>query len=215
MALSISKSQQNYLKTVHLNEIGDVKTSSGVKLEAVEEALIELAVLFKVMAEKKLDIAQAISSNFLAESIQFEAVKFFGGVYSIDINVASYYKFVDAGVKGIQDEKGGSSPYSFKNLHVSKSFQEQVRKWLIREGLKVRTSSARKLPIKHESKGHAFKNADKTSALAYAVATSIKKKGLKPTHFWTDTAREINARLAETIGQGFAIDLVNELTRTK
>jgi hypothetical protein len=211
MALSITKSQANYLKTVHLSEIGTGKDQPGVKLDAIEQGLIELAILFKTLAEKKIDVAQAINTGNLAESIQFEQVRYMGGVYSVDIKVLDYYKWVNKGVRGVKG--GGSSPYKFKNLFVSKRMMQEIRKWLIREGLKVRTKPALKRPIGQEKKGRRFSQVDKTNAFAYAVARKIKLKGIKPTNFWDETEQEIKKQMSEAFGNYFSVAIINELTR--
>jgi hypothetical protein len=216
MALSIQQSQANYLKTVHLSQIGEGKNAPGVKVDSLEKIVLEMAILFKILAEKNLDVAQAISSNQLAESIQFDAVNFFGGTYSVEIKVLDYYKFVNSGVRGVKDERGGKSPYSFKNLYVSKKMMNEIKKWLVREGKKVTAKPVTKQhAIRAEKKGVRFKEVDKTSALAYAVATNIKKKGLRPTNFWTKTGSQVEKEMLERAGNRFAIALIDELTNKK
>lgn len=209
MALSISKSQDNYLKTVHLESIGQDKSGGGpVELTEVEQSLVDLAIVFKATAEHELDIKNAIDTNQLAESIQFDEVNFMGGVYSIDISVLDYYKFVNKGVKGLQG--GPASPFSFKNLHVSKAFATSIRKWVIRYALKARTKPAKTHPLGAEKKA-VFK--DTSNAMAYAIATSIKKKGLKATNFWDKAEQTTQEQVEKTLGNAFAISIVNEIVK--
>jgi hypothetical protein len=212
MAVSIAQSQKAFLKTVTLDKIGATKDSfKPVKLDAVEQALIELATLFKVLADKKLSVKDAVNTGLLADSIQFTEVEYFNQTYSVSIKVLDYYKFVDKGVKGVKG--GGSSPYRFKNLHVSKKMQDAIHKWVVREGLKVRTRDALKKAIGQERKGKRFAKADKTKGLAWLIARKIKLKGLKPTKFWTDTEIEVRKQMHEQMGNHFAVAIINELTR--
>jgi hypothetical protein len=81
---SIDQRQRN----VRLEDIGASKDSlEPIKLDAVEQVLVEMAILFKTTAENELSIKNAIDSGQLAGSIQFENVKFMGGRYTVDINV--------------------------------------------------------------------------------------------------------------------------------
>jgi hypothetical protein len=207
---SINKRQESYLKTTHLDNIGTWKGSiAPVQLSEVEATMLDMAILFKTTAQDELSAKQAIDSNSLAESIQFEQVKFFGGVYSVDINVLDYYKFVNKGVKGTQG--GPNSPYAFKNNFVSKSFMLSIRKWIIRHGLKSNSKPAKRNPLGTEAKTKNF--TESTNAMAYAVATSIKKKGLKPTGFWDKAETVTQAQMEKSLGNAFAIDIVNEIVK--
>jgi hypothetical protein len=207
---SISKRQEAYLKTLHLDQIGTEQGSAApVTLDAVEQTMLDMAILFKTTAADELSVKNAVDTGVLADSIQFEAVKFLGGVYSVDINVLDYYRFVNKGVKGTQG--GPSSPYAFKNNFVSKSFMLSIRKWLIRHGLKSNSRPAQKNPLGTEKKTRSF--TESSNAMAYAVATSIKKKGLKPTGFWDKAETTTQAQMEKQLGNAFAIDIVNAIVK--
>jgi len=216
MAVSIAQSQKAFIKSkfITLNQIGQAKGVGGVPLDEVEQILVDLAIRFKVEAERNLNETDSMSSARLANSIQFESVQYMGGVYSIEIKVLDYYKFIDKGVRGVKNEKGGSSPYKFKNLFVSDGMRKEIRKWLIREGMKVTTKPVtKKHALGTEKKGTAFKGIDKTDAFATAIARSIKKKGIRPTNFWTDAEKKVHEYLQRNGGQGFEVAIINELTR--
>jgi hypothetical protein len=218
MPISISQAQANYLKKVHLDQIG---TSKGdikpVKLDVLEQFMVEMAIMFKVLAEKNLSVADAINTNKLSESIQITDVEYLGNTYSVDIKVLDYYKFVDKGVQGLNG--GNTSPYKFKNLGVSRKFMLSIKHWVIREGLKAR---AKPVTIKHaigqEKKGVRFKDIkkrDEAEKIAWGIAKNIKKKGLKATNFWTDTEVAIRKKMQEEAGNIFAVAVINELTNSK
>lgn len=210
--LSINKSQENYLRTVHLETIGQERGSSEpIKLDEIEQGLLDLAIFFKTTAAKELEVKNAIDTAALEESIQFDKVQFAGTIYSVDINVLDYYKWVNKGVKGLDGVI--DSPFAFRNKFVSKLFAQAIRKWLIRHALKATTRPARKNPLGAEKKAKPFQNVEKTNALAYAVAGSIKKKGLKPTGFWDKAEQETAKQVEKTLGNSFAIAIVNEIAR--
>lgn len=210
MPLSIQKSQESYLKTVHLESIGQDRNSSApVELTEIEQGLVDLAVTFVTTAQKELDKKNAVDTNALTESIQFDEVAFMGGVYSVNINVLDYYKFVNSGVKGL---KGGMSTegFYFKNMYVSKAFMQSIRKWVIRHALKARVKPAKTHPLGAEKKA-VFK--DTSNAMAYAIARSIKRKGLKGTGFWDAAEKETTTQIEKTMGNAFAIAIVNEIVK--
>jgi len=210
-ALSISKSQSNFLKTVKLEDIGSDRSDAKIDLNEIEQALVDLAITFKTTAEGELDLRDAIDTGKLADSIQFNQVKFMGGTYSIDINVLDYYKFVNSGVKGVQSG-GINSPFSFKDLGVSKDFALSIRKWIIRHGLKARTKPARSHPLGTEKKAFNLNTLNKsTNALAYAIATNIKKRGLKPTGFWDKAESETQKQMETVLGKYFSIAIINAI----
>lgn len=209
MALSIGKSQKNNI--IWLDQIGSSKSSfAPVKLNHIEKALYTLAAKFKTLAEDNLSVQDAVNSGKLGDSIQWDEVEFMGGKYTVSIKVLDYYKFIDQGVRGTESgsSKGG---FQFKSKYPSKKMMEAIRKWVIREGLKVRTKPARNSPLGQERKGSRFKNVDKTSSLAYAIATNIKKKGIRGTDFFTDAGKKIEKDFREQANEVFEIAIINEI----
>jgi hypothetical protein len=205
MAKSISQRQKN----VKLEDIGEVK-SGPIQLDATEEYLLSMAAKFKIVAENELNKRNKVNTGLLADSIQFTGVMQNAGVLSVDIKVLEYFKFVNAGVRGTQS---GSSleGFAFKNNSVGKSFMQAIRKWMIREKIKATAKEVKKKPLGTEKKGVSF---DRTNqSLAYAIATSIKKKGLAPTGFWNTAADEVTKEMEKSMGDAFSIDIINEITK--
>lgn len=207
---------------VRLEDIGSSKGSfEPVKLDAVEQKLLDLAIIFKTTAEDELSIKERIDTGKLADSIQFTDVAYLGGVYSIDISVLAYYKFVNSGVMGTEGNGGFSSPFRFRNNYVSKRFMLAIKHWVLRNGLKSRVKEIdyKDNYFKREKKNRrSFKESKRlggnteTSSIAYAIATSIKRKGLKPEYFW-DKAATQTAKAMEGMGESFAIDLIKEIIK--
>jgi hypothetical protein len=215
-ARSIHKRQADYLKTLHLEELGESMQDLKVtKMEDLEMALLQVAALFKILAQANLDAQNAVDRGLLGDSIQFDEVQYMGGVYAVDISVLDYYDFVNQGVHGVSSShlSAKGSPYKYKNLYVSKSFMQSIRKWIIRHGLKSSARPVKKKPIGTERKTLSFENS--SNAMAYAVATSIKKKGLRGTHFWDDAITELQKQMPELLGDGLAIAIVNTIASKK
>lgn len=215
--MNIGQSQSNYLKTIHLDEIGETKGSSApIEMDAVTQSLVDLAILFAKLAAEGLEVAHAIDTALLAESIQFDKVKFQGGLYSIDINVLEYYKFVNSGVSGTINKI--NSPFSFKNDRVSSAMVLAIKGWITRHGLKARVKEVsgknKKYRLGTEKKKLDFKKQN-IDSVSWAVAKSIKKKGLKATHFWDKAVKGVEEQMEKTIGNAFAISIVNEIARKK
>jgi hypothetical protein len=217
---SISSRQRDYLKTLHLDQIGSGKDSFGpVQLDQVEEILIGLAEIFVKAASDGLNVAHAIDTAALHDSIQFDAVQYDGRIYAVEISVLDYYKFVDEGVKGLVSTPPGaeSSPYKFRSYFVSRKFKNSIRKWLIRHSLKATARPVRKDNFKYalgtERKAKPFSEVAKTDALAYAVAMSIKKKGIKATHFWKKAEEAIREQITAAGADMAQVIFINELTR--
>jgi hypothetical protein len=214
MARSINQRQESYIKVVHLENLGSGRNDfEAVELEPIEQALADLATLFADTAEKELNVKQAIATGKLAESIQWDRVKYLGGVYSVDINVLDYYKWINKGVSGTENKTGGE--YSFKNNRVSKSMMFAIRKWIIRNGLKANVKEVKakngKYALGREKK--TMNLANTSNSMAYAIATSIKKKGIKPTHFWDKAQTTVEKEIENSLGNAFAIAVVNEIAR--
>jgi hypothetical protein len=220
-ARSISKRQKAYLTTLHLDDIGSGRADfkGADDLEPIEEILVILAQVFVKAATDALNNVHSIDTGALEGSISFDEIQYNGGVYSVEISVLDYYKFIDQGVKGLYSTPAGaqSSPYKFKNLGVSKAFKNQIRKWIIRHGLKANARPVTKENFKHaigrEQKAKPFSGKPTGDSIAYAVAKSIKKKGIKPTKFW-EIAEEALLKALEEQSNDLAVNIfINELTK--
>ncbi|OLY91214.1 hypothetical protein [Cnuella takakiae] len=210
MAQSIRKNQRNLLDSGWLDSAGSTRSTEPIQFDATEKKMVELAITFKKVAESELSRINAVNSGQLADSIQLTDVTEKGGVYSIDMKVLFYYAFVNKGVQGLQN-KSYNTPFTFRHYHVSRAFMLSIRKWMEREGLKATTKEARRNPLGQERNGVNFET--RTNAMAYAIALSIKKKGLKPTGFWDKAADETRKEAAATLGDAVAIDIVNAIMR--
>jgi hypothetical protein len=114
----------------------------------------------QAMRDKINDQSHA-PTTALAKSIRSEKINDSGDTISITTTASDYWKFFDKGVDGLEDKWG--APYSFKFAKPSRSHAEAIRAWIPTTGF--------------------FKSPQNYDSIAYAVATNVKKRGLKPKPF--------------------------------
>ena len=201
MRESIAQRQSKALESGFLDlmgtDIGEVQPAESLSVFA--DSLAMLAAQYMELARTNLEAAERVSSGDLSDSIIASEVMVMGQKMTVEIRLADYFKFVDKGVKGWQNEKGGNSPYQFKNKKPGGKMVADIAKWIRREGLmgraKVNTSPRAGL---REQRRASLRDAQKN--LAYGIAYNIKKKGLKPSRFWTKTTNEMQKRIRTKLG---------------
>lgn len=207
----MAKRQQKIINNGFLDLLGEEKSQfHTIDLDAISGTLVEIAVEYATLARENLELSGHVATGALSDSIIPTNVTIFGKVYQVDINVSDYYKFVDKGVKGWADEKGGASPYQFKKTFPSKKMVTAIRKWVIREGLKGRGKENVK-GTKRDRKRH--KITDTSTQTAIMISQAIKRKGLRPSHFWTRTEDQIREKVKEEFGKALKIDIINNLIK--
>lgn len=211
MATSISKSQAEALAEGFFDGLGGSK--DGIKPKKSLAALYQLAGGLVVDAQKNLDSSNRTATGALHSSIKVLDPRVVNGVkVVVDIELLDYYRFVDAGVKGTQS--GSSSKgyaYTTKMPPVN-----VIRKWLIKEGIKGRQDKKYKnlkLDSKAASRRDTFRKSitETSRSVAFAIARSIQKKGLKRTNFFSKAIRTTEAKADKELSKGFKIDIINSL----
>jgi hypothetical protein len=217
--ISQARRQQQLLNSGFLDLTGSSRLDYGpVSLDALSDKLAAIAIQFAEIARQKLDAADRVASGGLSDSIIPTDVEIMGTVYRVNVNVKEFYKFVDKGVRGWQDEKGGNSPYQFKQ-YTGRSGKKNslmvtaIRKWLIREGLKGagKENAHKKASLRDRKRASIT---DSSTRAAIVMSKSIRKKGLRPSHFWTDALAEVEKLMKQQLGEAMKIDIVNNLTAT-
>lgn len=111
-----------------------------------------------------------------------------GGVHSaIQFFMASYGKYLDAGVSGLKHKVRGGSPYKYGKLQASSiSHKEAMFKWI----------KARNIKARDPETGSFIKTTDaKRRNMAYFMARKIKERGLPKTEFFSEGFEELYAEL--------------------
>ena len=190
--MSISKAQIQALRDSFLQGIGDTgfgKVKEG-DLPVLEETLSLYGQAFNDALIKILDQENITSSGKLAEPA-IGIINKFGTGYSLSLGYEpgsvqdKYFRFVNKGVKGTKNVKADSkTPYAFKTNKKAVPVSS-IEKWLSYNKLKS-VSVSRYTRLGTERKGIEGKK-----SLAFLIARSIHRKGLKSTHYFDRAVAQI------------------------
>ena len=214
--MSISKAQIQSLRDRFIQSIGETafnKVKQG-DLPVLEETLSLYGQAFNDALIKILDQENISSSGKLAEPAIGIITKF-GTGYQLSLGYEpgseqdKYFRFVNKGVKGTSNTKADSkTPYSFKTSSKAVPVSS-IEKWLSYNKLKsVAVKKYTKLGI--ESKAIQGKK-----SLAWAIARSIHKKGLRSTHYFDRAVAQIfNTEFIENIAVAIGGDVLIQIKQT-
>jgi hypothetical protein len=206
MAISIQQAQTQLLSGSFLDTLGQSRDDVGVSLDKTDSAILRAASRFITDCQNNLIKADRNSSGALSDSITPRVIEFGNGINIVQILVAPYYKFVDSGVQGL---KGGTSKkgYKFRNQGVSKSMLDSLEAWVKREGIAFRNT--KKAVTVREQKRATITSVSRSTA--YGIGVSIKRKGLKPTMFWTDALNELEKDILTGVADALRLDIIENL----
>ena len=191
--MSITKAQALALGDGFLNSLGSQRLKED-ELPVVEELLKRFGGEFIVAAQNNLKANNSITSGAIND-IRLSTSKF-GNTYTLSLGypnsepASKYWDYINKGVKGTKNVKADSkTPYKFnpskKSIPIS-----AAQGWLNYNKLKtISVRPYRKLGVE-------TKAIDSKKSLAYVLARSIHRKGIKSTHYFDNAAKE-------TFGQNF------------
>lgn len=186
--MSITKAQAKAIADGFLNTLGERPMKEG-ELPVVESLLKKFGGDFITTAQENLRANNSIASGSIND-IRMYFTKF-GTSYTLSLGypksepASKYWDFVNKGVKGTKNIKADSkTPYKFnpskKSIPIS-----AAQGWLGYNKLKaVAIKPYRKLGV--ESKA-----IDSKRSLAYIVARSIHRKGIRSTHYFDNAQKEV------------------------
>jgi hypothetical protein len=185
--MSISKAQAKAIADGFLNTLGEKPMKEG-ELPVIERLLKDFGADFILTAQKNLRANNSIASGKIND-IRLQFTKF-NTSYTLSLGypksepASKYFDFVNKGVKGTKNIKADSkTPYKFNTSKKSIPISV-VEGWLGYNKLKVvSVKPYRKLGV--ESKA-----IDTKKSLAYVIARSIHRKGIKSTHYFDNAAKE-------------------------
>jgi hypothetical protein len=198
--VSISKAQIEALRSGFLQSLGGSfdKYKQG-DLPVLEETLALYGKAFNDKIVEILDKENITSSGRLAEPALPIITKFGTGYilslgYEPGSEASKYYDFVNKGVKGTKNEKADNkTPYAFKGNKKAVPVSS-IEKWLGYNKLKS-------VSIKKYTKlGTEAKAIEGKKSLAFLIARSIHRKGLKSTRYFDRAVAQIfNKEFIENI----------------
>jgi hypothetical protein len=129
----------------------------------------------------------------------------------VEVEILKSYKFLDKGVRGTE---GGSGKYSFKTKYANKKMMKAILKWLKKRSAsgKTKYKAVSRNERKDKSINKTVSAAKSREQLAYAVATNIKKKGIKPTYFFTNAIKATQKETKKKFAEALKIDIINSLS---
>lgn len=212
--MSDARRQAQLLKDKFLDSLGSEKLSGEFELNNIESVLYDWAADLEQQAIDILNRKGRISTGELESSFK-TIVKFDGSKYTLTISLADYWDYVNSGVKGVSNMNApASSPYSFKNKYPSKKMVISILKWLRTNVNAVRFESAKikgRTQSKRRRLSKIVKKAPSLKAVAYGMATNIKKYGLKASGFIDTPLKrlrpELNKKLAIALREDFRLEI--------
>lgn len=202
--MSISKRQAEALAEGFLDNLGSDRSEFQPK-NTYTELFLLVGELIDT-AQKNLNRAGLISSGAGSESIVADEPVQNGGVISVDVLMNFYLQFHNKGVKGTRAGRS-TAGYSFKNEIVSQNMYKEIDGWIKRAGLSTRSVKKYKGYGKHETRRKQISQYDST----YAVARSIKQKGLKPSGFMDRAISSTEQKIEDRLGATLVLDIQDGL----
>ena len=143
----------------------------------------------ELMSKKIQQKARTKGASTLAQSMVLTPEEITATSVSIGIKAgkdATYWKFVDKGVKGVKNKsKAPQSPYSFKSIGASKDMVDSFKKYIARTGAKsYKVGGKRKSLYKtnRKTKEKTFRT-ERADEVAKSLAVATKIGGIKPMNF--------------------------------
>jgi hypothetical protein len=206
--VSISKAQIQALRDSFIQSLGGSfdKYKPG-ELPVLEDTLALYGKAFNDKITEILDKENITSSGRLAEPALPIITKFGTGYilslgYEPGSEASKYYDFVNKGVKGTKNEKADNkTPYAFKGNKKAVPVSS-IEKWLSYNKLKS-------VSVKKYTKlGTEAKAIEGKKSLAFLIARSIHRKGLKSTRYFDRAVAQIfNKQFIENIAVAIGGDV--------
>ena len=213
--MSITKEQIHALRDNFIQSLGGSfdKVKDG-DLPILEETLALYGQAFNDKIVEILDKENITSSGRLAEPALPIITKFGTGYilslgYEPGSEASKYYDFVNKGVKGTKNEKADNkTPYAFKGNKKAIPVSS-IEKWLGYNKLKS-------VSVKKYTKlGTEAKAIEGKKSLAFLIARSIHRKGLKSTRYFDRAVAQIfNKQFIENIAVAIGGDVQIQIRQT-
>jgi len=197
------------LQQARVEGLGNRDFGDDIKLNKTAQVLVDMAEYVITQAQKNLDKSGSVTSGELADSMTAEDIEINGTKMSIDVKILDRYDFLNSGVKGVES---GTGKYSFKTKRPSIKMKNSIKSWLKTRGRRaLKYKAISKTERKDKSIAKMRSEADTQEGLAWAVATSIKKKGIKATKFFTNAVKATERKFKKEIAAGFKLDIIDNI----
>lgn len=212
--MGITANQVQLLKEKFLNELGSARPSNN--LPVIDGILAEYAKAFIDSAYANANKSGIVYKGNLASDLTFKVTQI-GSSYEIAIGypatseAADYYDYQNKGVAGFGKTLAGS-PYSFKSAYPSRKMVDAIEEWVRYNGISNRAEDQTRNLSALQTKRKSLSDTEQT---AYAIASGIKRKGIKQTLFFDNAiAQTFDKNFISTLSKALAADVVLKLIQT-
>ena len=139
-----------------------------------------------VVRRAKSNASKFSNTGDLKHSIDYE-LKVHKNSFSLSFYMVDYGIYKDEGVDGTK--KKYNSRFSYRQKQPP---HKEIEKWIRAKGMKGR-----------DKKGRFIRN----ESLAFLIARSIKRDGIKPTHFFSDAFERAFLKLPDDIVEAYGLDV--------
>lgn len=204
MAQSISQAQAanlGFLDTVGGGKEGFVPRETASTMVQLAQDIID-------QVAANLDAGGHNSSGALSSSFHMTEPEINGDIITLNIMALDYYDYINKGVRGT---KSGMGPYSFKNDNPSLKMVQSISDWAGRSFFSSRNI---KVAVTATERKHKAVASLSKMAKAYAIARSIKQKGIKGSGYLDKAINVAKLTMTDRIGAGLAVDITRTLPKT-
>lgn len=165
-----------------------------IELRNFRQVLAEYAASAAELYRDKLREAGKVASGDLISSVRCEVLDAQGGGYEVVMDLASYWKFVEGGSKGMVSSPAGAVyPAHFPPVGA-------LMRWIEIKPVIPRPLGNGKLPT--------------TRQLAYLIGRKILTRGIEPQPALAETLDELNERYAARLTSALTLDVTEYLNDT-
>lgn len=205
-------------ETDYTNLLSDLGTDANAEIKfesAIEEAIIlfvnKLTDDLRTNLSKKDDYYQ---NSELMQSIATLPLNISGTKFTMSIEMNGYADYLNKGVSGIKEKF--DSPYSFKYQSVSDGFRDNLKRWITKRGIPLKSRYSQTKDLTKDKR--AEKQIDEKTQMAYAIGMKIKRDGIKANHFIDevyneDVVAKFGKSLAELMGKKIKVSITQKLIK--
>ncbi len=194
------------LQLARLDLEGTTDRGDSIQLSNTARVLVDMAAYLISEAQNNLNNDGTNTTGDLESSMSISDLDISGQRMSVDVLILDRYKFINDGVKGVE---GGTGKYQFKTIRPTVEMVRSIKSWLRKRGARATKYKAISRTERKDKRIKKMKTeAESQTSLAWAVATSVKKKGIKPTKFFTKAVRATEKKFREEMAKGIKLDII-------
>jgi hypothetical protein len=207
---SFSRVQHEALADGFIDLMGeDAQNFAPVELSDTKKTIEQLAAIYIAIVADKINEKDVVSSGYMADSMAPTMLQVDGPIFRIGITAPEYSTYQDEGVNGWAVNRNSRFSFKTRGVNPDGEMVKSVKQWIQREGSSAR--NVKRAVTSREAKGKRM--LDATTAAAVRASYFIKRKGIKPRHFWKDATEDFKSVMEKELGVAIKIDVINCITK--